>query len=253
MQRLYQRMMGENIMKPGKAGILEELGKTREMILTQLNHPDSGVRPDTLVCFFINNLISLAGRCLELEKSLADESLSENNSVTVNQRADATVDQLLHQYGVLNTMLTTIDMLNLASKSPHVHVLEALSSVMVSLQQLRASFCTIIMPEGLKNFLHEDVTVLETANVVEEIIMSGGLALNEVRHELQLHTRCVMLDMDSSHQPAVEVAAAMKIRYQQLIAAAGFSEAMTTGQMLLCAANSLFDKVRITFQIISFN
>ena len=42
MQRLYQKMMAENIMKPGKSGVLEELGRTREMILNHLNHPDSG-------------------------------------------------------------------------------------------------------------------------------------------------------------------------------------------------------------------
>ena len=42
MQRVYQKMMVENIMKPGKSGVLEELGRTREMILNQLKHPDSG-------------------------------------------------------------------------------------------------------------------------------------------------------------------------------------------------------------------
>ena len=48
LQRLYQQMMNENIMKPGKSGVLEELSRTREKILNQLNNPDSGVRPDTL-------------------------------------------------------------------------------------------------------------------------------------------------------------------------------------------------------------
>ena len=40
MQRYYQRMMSENIMKQGKAGALEELGKIREMILNPFNHPN---------------------------------------------------------------------------------------------------------------------------------------------------------------------------------------------------------------------
>ena len=221
---------------------LEEQGKTRKMILNQLSHPDSGVRTDTPISFFINSVISLAGKCLELEKTLANENLSEVNTPLVNNRIDATVDQLLLQSGVLNTLLTTVDMLNLASKSPHVEVLESLARVMLSLQQLKTSFCTIIMPKGLKILLHEDATVLEVANAVENIISSGGLALSVLRHELQLHTRCVMLGMESSHQPAVEVAAAMRTRYQLLITTAA-TDTMTTGQMLLCAANSLFDKV----------
>ena len=51
MQRSYQRMMAENIMKPGKTGVLDDLNKMQEMILNQLHHPDSGVRPETLICF----------------------------------------------------------------------------------------------------------------------------------------------------------------------------------------------------------
>ena len=51
-----------------------------------------------------------------------------------------------------------------------------------------------------------------------------------------------MFGVESSHQPAVEVAAAMRTRYQLLITTAA-TDTMTTGQMLLCAANSLFDKV----------
>ena len=52
-----------------------------------------------------------------------------------------------------------------------------------------------------------------------------------------------MLGMESPHLAAIELAGSMRTRYQQLIATAGFSESMNTGQMLLCAANSLFDKV----------
>ena len=99
------------------------------------------------------------------------------------------------------------------------------------------------MPEGLKNFLHEDSSVLEVGQQVEEIISSGGLALEEVKHEARLHTRCCMLGMESPHLAAVELASSMRHRYQQLIATAGFAESMNTGQMLLCAVNSLFDKV----------
>ena len=38
-------------MKPGKSGVLEEFGRTREMILIQLNHPDSGVVREISICF----------------------------------------------------------------------------------------------------------------------------------------------------------------------------------------------------------
>ena len=137
--------------------------------------------------------------------------------------------QLKANTATVNTPLTTVNMLNLASKSPHVEVLGSLARVMLSLQQLKTSFCTIIMPKGLKILLHEDATVLEVANAVENIISSGGLALSVLRHELQLHTRCVMLGMESSHQPAVEVAAAMRTRYQLLITTAA-TDTMTTGQ-----------------------
>jgi hypothetical protein len=243
MQRLYQRMMSENIIKPGKSGVLEELGRTREMILNQLNHPDSGVRPETLICFFVKNLITLGNKWSDLEKNFSEESLSPSSSSSSTARLDALVDQLFLESGTLNTFLNTADMLNLAGKTPHVSALESLSSVLSSLQQLRSSFCTIIMPEGLKNFLHEDTSVLEIGQQVEEIISSGGLALEEVKHEARLHTRCCMLGMESPHLAAVELAGSMRNRYQQLIATAGFAESMSTGQMLLCAANSLFDKV----------
>ena len=78
---------------------------------------------------------------------------------------------------------------------------------------------------------------------MEQIVTSGGLALGEIGHKARLHTRCVMLGMESPHQATVELVANMRHRYQQLITTAGFAETMTTGQMLLCAANSLFDKV----------
>jgi hypothetical protein len=51
--------MSESVMKPGKAGVLEEMGRTRETIFNQLNHPDSGVRPDNLIVFFLNHLVGI--------------------------------------------------------------------------------------------------------------------------------------------------------------------------------------------------
>ena len=62
-------------MKPGKSGVLEKLGRTREIILNQLNHPDSGVRPETLICFFVKNLITLGNKWSDLEKNFSEESL----------------------------------------------------------------------------------------------------------------------------------------------------------------------------------
>jgi len=64
-----------------------------------------------------------------------------------------------------------------------------------------------------------------------------------VKHEAHLNTRCCMLGMESPHRAAVELAGSMRHRYPQLTATAGFAETISTGQMLLCAANTLFDKV----------
>ena len=52
-------MMSESVMKPGRAGVLEEMGRTRDTIFHQLNHPDSGVKPDNLVVFFLNHLVGI--------------------------------------------------------------------------------------------------------------------------------------------------------------------------------------------------
>ena len=233
MQRYYQRMMSENIMKQGKAGVLEELGKIREMILNQLNHPDSGVRTETLICFFLKSLLASGKKWSDCERNLAEDP---------NERY---IDAMILECRITKTLLDTGDMLNIITKNPHIAVLESLCSVLSSLETLRASFSTIIMPEGIKNFLHDDPSVVEMCDFVEDIIASGGLALDELKHETRLHTRCCMLGMDSAHLAAIELVGAMRQRYQQLITAAGLSETMTTGQMLLCAVNSLLDKVDV--------
>ena len=94
--------------------------------------------------------------------------------------------------------------------------------------------------EGIKNFLHGDPTVVEICDQVEEIITSGGLSLEEIKHETRLHTRCCMLAMESSHLATMELVMSMKKRFGELVTV---SDNMNTGQMLVCAANSLFDKV----------
>ena len=35
-------MMSESVMKPGRAGVLEEMGRTRDTIFHQLNHQING-------------------------------------------------------------------------------------------------------------------------------------------------------------------------------------------------------------------
>ena len=64
---------------------------------------------------------------------------------------------------------------------------------------------SIVMPEGIKNILHDDASVLEVSDYIEEIISSGGLALEEIKHETRLHTRCCMLGMESSHLATMQV------------------------------------------------
>ena len=231
LQRYYQRMMSENIMKQGKAGVLDELGKIREMILNQLNHPDSGVRPETLICFFLKSLLASGNKWSELERNFAENP------------EDRLLDALILEARVTKTLMDTGDMLNIITRNPHMTVLESLCNVFVSLENLSASFSTIIMPEGIKNFMQDDSSVIEMCDLVEEIITSGGLAIEELKHETRLHTRCCMLAMESSHLAAVELVTSMRQRYQQLVSSAGMSETMTTGQMLLCAVNSLLDKV----------
>ena len=93
MQRIYQRMMAENIMKSGKEGLLEEMGKTRESILNQLSHPDSGLRSDTFLVFLCQHLTSLGQKWAELERSLAQEARREN----VAAATEVTVDQVFLQ------------------------------------------------------------------------------------------------------------------------------------------------------------
>jgi hypothetical protein len=172
MQRIYQRMMSENIMKVaasavsamcrqvGREGLLEELGKTREMILNQLQHPDSGVRPDTLLLLLAQHLAPLPGRWAEAERALAKEAIRGPDSPA----ADVLVDEVLLQAGTVATLLTTVDMLALAPRGPEAAALEAVHGVAAALQQLRASFATIVMPEGLKSFLQEEASVVEVAS-----------------------------------------------------------------------------------------
>ena len=168
------------------------------MILNQLNHPDSGVRPETLICFFVKNLISLGNKWSDLEKNFSEESLSPSSASSSATRLDSLVDQLFLESGTLNTFLNTADMLNLSTKTPHVAALESLSSVLSSLQQLRSSFSTIIMPEGLKNFLHEDDSLLDVGQQVEEIISSGGLADTPDHHAVLIHAAIVWLEGDQA-------------------------------------------------------
>ena len=95
---------------------------------------------------------------------------------------------------------------------------------------------------------------------VSQKVGTCGASLEEVRHETMLHTRCVMLGMDSPHQATIENVLEMRRLFQEQVnnrlklnlqilnltnqvAIASAAEAMSTGQMLLCAANTLFDKV----------
>ena len=238
MQRIYQRMMSENIMKVGREGLLEELGKTREMILNQLHHPESGVRGDTLVVFLCRHLTAATARWTEVERSLAQEVRRDKEGAT-----EALVDQVFLQAGVISTILTTMDMLAAGSRGPEARALEAVQGVLTALQHLRSSFATIVMPEALKSFIKEDASVVEVGRRIEGIVGVSGTSLEEVRHETMLHTRCVMLGVDSPHLATVQLVAEMRRLFQEQVAVASAAEAMTTGQMLLCAANTLFDKV----------
>ena len=72
-----------------------------------------------------------------------------------------------------------------------------------------------------------------------------------------------MLGMDSPHQATIETVLEMRRLFQEQVgrveigfnecilfhqvAIASAAEAMSTGQMLLCAANTLFDKVPLLF------
>ena len=79
----------------GREGLREELGKTREMILNQLQHPDSGIRPDTLMLLLAQHLAPLADRWAEAERALAKEVGRGPDSSAV----DVLVDEVLLQTG----------------------------------------------------------------------------------------------------------------------------------------------------------
>ena len=130
MQRMYQRMMADNIMKSGREGLLEEMGKTRESILNQLSHPDSDLRSDTLLVFLCQHLTSLGQRWAELERSLAQEARRESNAAT-----EVIMDQLFLQAAQAASILNTLDMLALAPRNPEARALEALQNVFVAQTQ----------------------------------------------------------------------------------------------------------------------
>ena len=212
MQRMYQRMMADKIMKSGRDVLLEEMGKTRESILNQLSHPDSDLRSDTLLVFLRQHLTSLGQRWAELERSLAQEARRESNAAT-----EVIMDQLFLQAAQAASILNTLDMLALAPRNPEARALEALQNVFVALQQLRTSFSTIITPEGLKSFLQEEASVLEVGQKVEAIVGTCGASLEEVRDETMLHTRCVMLGVDSPHQATIENVLEMRRLFQEQV------------------------------------
>ena len=107
----------------------------------------------------------------------------------------ATDSQVLLQAGTLATIPHTVDRQALTPRTPQARPLESLHGVLASMQQLRTSFATIIMPEGLNSFLQE-ASVLEVGKRVEEIVASCGVSLEEVVAEIRLHTKCIMLGMD---------------------------------------------------------
>ena len=72
--------------------------------------------------------------------------------------------------------------------------------------------------------------------------LSFSLTL-DYKSELRLHTRCVMLGMESPHTAAVKLVQAIKNNWTKLISVATVADNMTTGQMLLCAITTLLDKV----------
>ena len=115
------------------------------------------------------------------------------------------------------SILNTLDMLALAPRNLEARALEALQNVFIALQQLRTSFSTIIMPEGLKSFLQEEASVMEVGQKVEAIVRTCGATLEEVRHETMLHTRCVMLGMDSPHQATIETVLEMRRLFQEQV------------------------------------
>ena len=99
-----------------------------------------------------------------------------------------------------------------------------------------------MMPEGLKSFLQE-ARVLEVGRRLEEIVASCMVTLEEVVADTMLHTRCVMLGMHSPNLATVQLVVELRRKVQHVGSLATAYEAMTTGKMLLCAANTLFVKV----------
>ena len=98
------------------------------------------------------------------------------------------------------------------------------------------------MPEGLKSFLQE-ASLLEVGGRLEEIVASCGVTLEEEAADTKLHTGCVMLGMVLPNLATVQLVAELRRKLQHVGSLATASEAMTTGEMLLCAADTLFDKV----------
>ena len=128
------------------------------MILNQLNHPDSGVRTETLICFFLKSLLASGSKWSELERNFAENA------------EDRIIDALFLEARVTKTLMDTGDMLNIINRNPHMTVLDSFCSVIGSLENLSTSFSTIIMPEGIKNFMQDESSVIEMCEVVEEII-----------------------------------------------------------------------------------
>ena len=42
-------------------------------MLTQLNHPDSGIQADTLITFFLNQLVNTVNTWMDIDKGLKEE------------------------------------------------------------------------------------------------------------------------------------------------------------------------------------
>ena len=58
---------------------------------------------------------------------------------------------------------------------------------------------------------------MEVGQKVEAIVRTCGATLEEVRHETMLHTRCVMLGMDSPHQATIETVLEMRRLFQEQV------------------------------------
>ena len=85
--------------------------------------------------------------------------------------------------------------------------------------------------------------MLEVGRRLEEIVASCRVILEEVVADTMLHTRCVMLGMHSPNLATVQLVVELRSKVQHVGSLATAYEAMTTGKMLLCAANTLFVKV----------